>query len=104
MSILFYHQNYLVFNYFMCLMCCAFLPPRFYRKFDLYLLRCGTKTQDMPLPREKTSSVLFSEYLNMDPGEIEFLAEKEKIDIIPNFTHGIMHLIQGTLIFISYLN
>ena len=31
----------------------------------------------------------------MDPGEIEFLAEKEKIDIIPNFTHGIMHLIQG---------
>lgn len=31
----------------------------------------------------------------MDPGEIEFLAEKEKIDIIPNFTHGIMYLIQG---------
>ena len=53
MSILFYHQNYLVFNSFICLMCCAFHPPRFYRKFDLYLLRCGTKTQDMPLPREK---------------------------------------------------
>ena len=35
----------------------------------------------------------------MDPGEIEFLAEKEKIDIIPNFTHGIMHLIQGILFY-----
>ena len=31
----------------------------------------------------------------MDPGEIEFLAEKESVDIIPNFTHGVMHLIQG---------
>ena len=31
----------------------------------------------------------------MDPGEIEFLAEKESIEIVPNFTHGVMHLIQG---------
>ena len=40
----------------------------------------------------------------MDPGEIEFLAEKEKIDIIPNFTHGIMHLIQGTFNFYFHFN
>ena len=58
----------------MCL-CCAFLPPRFYRKFDLYLLRCGPKTQDMPVPREKTSSVLFSEYLNLEK-------------VAPHFKHG----------------
>ena len=31
----------------------------------------------------------------MDPSEIEFLAEKEPIDIVPNFTHSVMHLIQG---------
>lgn len=31
----------------------------------------------------------------MDPAEIEFLAEKENIKIVPNFTHGVMHLIQG---------
>ena len=31
----------------------------------------------------------------MDPAEIEFLAEKESIEIVPNFTHGVMHLIQG---------
>ena len=30
----------------------------------------------------------------MHPAEIEFLAEKERIDIIPNFSHGTMHLIQ----------
>ena len=31
----------------------------------------------------------------MDPSEIEFLAEKESIEVVPNFTHGVMHLIQG---------
>ncbi len=31
----------------------------------------------------------------MDPAEIEFLAEKEMVEIIPNFSHGTMHLIQG---------
>ena len=31
----------------------------------------------------------------MDPAEIEFLAEKEMIDIVPNFSHSAMHLIQG---------
>ena len=34
----------------------------------------------------------------MDPAEIEFLAEKERIDIIPNFSHGSMHLIQVLLL------
>ena len=31
----------------------------------------------------------------MDPAEVEFMAEKESIEIIPNFTHSVMHLIQG---------
>ena len=31
----------------------------------------------------------------MDPAEIEFLAEKEKIEIVPNFSHDVMYLIQG---------
>jgi len=31
----------------------------------------------------------------MDPCEAEFLAEKETVSIIPNFSHGIVHLIGG---------
>jgi len=31
----------------------------------------------------------------MESSEIEFMAEKEKIEIIPNFAHATMHLIQG---------
>jgi len=31
----------------------------------------------------------------MDPAEIEFLAEMESVQIVPNFSHGVMHLIQG---------
>ena len=77
----------------------------------VFLLRCGTKTCLCPVKKPHLfcfQNILtwrrLLHILNMDPGEIEFLAEKEKIDIIPNFTHGIMHLIQGTFILISYLN
>ena len=31
----------------------------------------------------------------MDPAELEFLAEKHDIQIVPNFTHAVMHLIQA---------
>ena len=31
----------------------------------------------------------------MEASEIEFMAEKEKIEIIPNFAHAAMHLIQA---------
>ena len=31
----------------------------------------------------------------MDPSEVEFLAEKETITIIPNFSHDIVYLIGG---------
>lgn len=30
----------------------------------------------------------------MEPSEIEFLSEKERVQIVPNFTHAVMHLIQ----------
>ena len=39
----------------------------------------------------------------MDPAEIEFLAEKESIEIVPNFSHPVMHLIQGIKLFILFL-
>jgi hypothetical protein len=30
----------------------------------------------------------------MDPAELEFLAENDAIEVVPNFTHAQMHLIQ----------
>jgi hypothetical protein len=30
----------------------------------------------------------------MDPAELEFLAENDTIEVVPNFTHALMHLIQ----------
>jgi hypothetical protein len=32
----------------------------------------------------------------MDPAELEFLAENDTIEVVPNFTHAQMHLIQVT--------
>ena len=34
-------------------------------------------------------------FTEMESSEIEFLAEKETIEIIPNFSHATMHLIQA---------
>lgn len=31
----------------------------------------------------------------MDPAQLEFLAEKHDVQIVPNFTHAVMHLIQA---------
>ena len=39
----------------------------------------------------------------MDPAEVEFLAEKESVEIVPNFAHPVMHLIQGRQLFILFL-
>lgn len=33
----------------------------------------------------------------MDPAEVEFLAEKEIIEVIPNFSFESVHLISGTI-------
>ena len=38
----------------------------------------------------------------MDPAEVEFLAEKESVEIVPNFAHPVMHLIQGRQLFILF--
>ena len=34
-------------------------------------------------------------FTEMESSEIEFMAEKETIEIIPNFSHATMHLIQA---------
>ena len=34
-------------------------------------------------------------FTEMEASEIEFMAEKERIEIIPNFSHATMHLIQA---------
>ena len=36
-------------------------------------------------------------FTEMEASEIEFMAEKERIEIIPNFSHATMHLIQAGL-------
>ena len=33
--------------------------------------------------------------LKMDPSEIEFLAERERVEIVPNFSEGKMFLLDG---------
>ena len=38
----------------------------------------------------------------MDPAEVEFLAEKESVEIVPNFAHPVMHLIQGRQLFFLF--
>ena len=40
----------------------------------------------------------------MEASEIEFMAEKEKIEIIPNFAHAAMHLIQARSPDVYFLN
>ena len=36
-------------------------------------------------------------FTEMESSEIEFMAEKETIEIIPNFSHATMHLIQAQM-------
>ena len=35
----------------------------------------------------------FKKLINMDPSEVEFLAEKEKVTILPNFSENKVYLI-----------
>jgi hypothetical protein len=31
----------------------------------------------------------------MDPGEVEFIAERELVKIVPKFNAGVIHMLQG---------
>ena len=44
---------------------------------------------------DKTPKPIVPRDLNMNPSENEFLAENEKIEIVPKFSHSVMTLIQG---------
>ena len=70
--LLFYHQNYLVFKNFICFVLC--FPPSSILSEILFVFT-EMRHQNMPLPREKTSSVLFSEYFNLEK-------------VAPHFKHG----------------
>lgn len=47
--------------------------------------------------RDYGALTFFEESVKMDPEEVEFLAEKNLISIIPTFNSGVVHLIAGDI-------